>query len=465
MRGDQILTQKQSQSIVMTPQLQQAVKLLELSNIELMSYLENAVLENPLLALEKPSTDAELPSAASDDQQDEINENIWSNLQTSRQHVHQEAQSYSIERLKASPMTLREHLMSQLNTDMLDSQDLIIGRSLIDAIDPTGYITEDLGKLAKRFGCSLQRIEETLYKLQQFDPGGIFARNLQECLKLQLQDTEYWNEKTEAFLEHMELFFSGHNKRFLLRTGLEPEDCKEILAHIRTLNPKPGLNFDFDDLPYIIPDVIVRSRPDNSWHVSLNSDTLPKVLVDKEYATTVRASTKDSQAKKYVTACLASANHLVNAMDQRAQNILKVSEEIIRRQEKFMTDGIEHLVPMVLKDVAEAVEIHESTVSRVTNHKYMMTPRGVFELKYFFSSSICNMRGEGVHSSEAIRHKIKLAVGEEDPASPFSDDDLVRVLRSQSIDIARRTVAKYREELGIPSSYQRKRAHRLENSV
>ena len=297
--------------------------------------------------------------------------------------------------------------------------------------------------------------------LQGFDPPGVFARDLAECLALQLKDQNRHDPQIAKLLDNLALL-GGHNLAALKRAvGVDAEELADMIAEIKRLNPKPGLRFGTIQIQPVLPDVTVRSARDGSWLVELNNDTLPRVLVNRSYYTTVSKSTRSEQDRGYLLDCLQNANWLAKSLDQRARTILRVAEEIVRQQDGFLTYGIAHLKPLNLKTVADAISMHESTVSRVTSNKYMATPRGVFELKYFFTSAIASSDGEEAHSSEAVRHRIRLLIDAEPASGVLSDDKIVEQLKRDGIDIARRTVAKYREALRIPSSVQRRREKQM----
>jgi len=364
----------------------------------------------------------------------------------------------------AQEITLVEHLTAQLAMAVHDERDRLIGAYLIDQVDENGYLRTDIDELADRLGVSAARVISVLTVLQTFEPTGVLARSLSECLGLQLKERGELDGAMQALLDNLPLLANHDLPKLAKICGLNSQDLADYIAKLRALAPKPGLAFGSDAAAAIEPDVFVRDRPDGSWAVELNTETLPRVLVNSRYYAEVCAGTKDEKVKTYMSECQQNASWLVKSLDQRARTILKVSSEIIKQQDGFFAYGVDHLKPLNLRTVADAIEMHESTVSRVTSNKYMSTPRGVFELKYFFTAAIASMDGGDAHSAEAVRHKIKILVSEEnDPKSVLSDDKIVSLLQAQGIDIARRTVAKYRESLGIPSSVQRRRI--LKNKV
>jgi len=333
----------------------------------------------------------------------------------------------------------------------------MIGQYLIDMVDESGYLTGDLDSVAEKLGAARVDVESVLAILQTFDPLGVCARNLTECLAIQLKERDRYDPAMQALVEHLDLLARRDLNALRKVCGINDEDLAEMIGEIRNLNPKPGLAFGSTTVQPVVPDVFVRAAPDGTWQVELNSDTLPKVLINQRYYTQVSKTTRNDKEKSYIADCLQTATWLVRALDQRAKTILKVSSEIVRQQDAFFTKGVRHLRPLNLKTVADAISMHESTVSRVTANKYMATPRGIFELKYFFTSAIAAANGGEAHSAEAVRDRIRHLIDGEAVADILSDDTIVEKLREAGVEIARRTVAKYREAMRIPSSVQRRR--------
>jgi RNA polymerase sigma-54 factor len=491
---------RQSQQLVMTPQLQQAIRLLQLSNMELSAFVETELERNPLLerdsdgAEEKPVSDerdvlpAVTPSedggldftAAGDaptrdldsDVTDAFPESGISDLGTdmpsnmSTRIIERSRgggdEDHNIEDYATERRSLRGHLEEQLGLAVADPVDRMIGAFLIDQVDDAGYLKADLAEAAGRMGVGLARVEAVLKVLQQFDPVGVMARDLRECLALQLADRGRLDPIMERFLDNLPLLAQRNLPALRKAVGADAEDLSDMIAEIRRLDPKPGQGFSSIDIEPVVPDVLVRMASDGSWIVELNSDTLPRVLVNRIYYTRVSRTARKVEDKDFLLECLQSANWLVKSLDQRARTILRVAEEIVRQQDRFLVHGVQHLRPLNLKTIADAIKMHESTVSRVTSNKFMSTPRGIFELKYFFSSAI-NSAGEGeAYSSESVRHRIKILIDAENPEEILSDDKLVELLGREGIEIARRTVAKYREGMRIPSSVQRRREKRMQ---
>ena len=503
---------RQGQQLVMTPQLQQAIRLLQLSNIELMQYVETELERNPLLEqdestenatrsetengeftkpdepaaqpaqeenwldLGKPVADVEstydtdydnvypdaAPAEAGSGGGGGDNASGWANL---RQRSSGSDDDVNLEAFVANDVSLRQHLSEQLPLVLKEPAERLIGQYLIDMVDDSGYLPADLSALPEKLGAPQKLIDRVLTSLQSLDPPGVFARSLQECLALQLKEQNRFDPVIEAFLANLHLLASHNFPALKKAVGIEMDELMEIVAEIKRLNPKPGLKYGSVQMQPVVPDVLVRQAPDGSWIIELNSDTLPRVLVNRNYLTCVPKGGGSAEDRNYLLECLQTANWLVKSLDQRARTILRVAEEIVRQQDGFFTHGVQHLRPLNLRTVADAISMHESTVSRVTSNKYIATPRGIFELKYFFTSAIASNEDGEAHSSEAVRHRIKQMIDGETPATVLSDDKIVEKLKADGIDIARRTVAKYREAMRIPSSVQRRRDKRLTERV
>jgi RNA polymerase sigma-54 factor len=507
---------RQTHNLVMTPQLQQAIKLLQLSNLELASFVEAELERNPLLeraesddagadsavnsaktedqggeaeaASGETSTDAEgepsepedfidleAPGTAGSDAMDAEPQDVfpesdgfapgalkdsgWATLTQGRRAESDDESN--LEAYVAEERTLRDHLTEQLMLALADPARRLIGQHLIDMTDEAGYLRGDLDSLAELLGAPLELIEEVLRAMQGFEPCGVFARDLRECLTLQLKEQDRCDPAMAALIENLHLL-AAHDLVALKRVArVSDEDLCDMIQEVKRLNPKPGLKYGSSPTQPIVPDVLVRALPDGSFHVELNSDTLPRVLVNQSYYATVSNSATRKEDKSYLVDCLQTANWLVKSLDQRARTILKVAQEIVRQQDAFLTYGVRHLRPLNLKTVADAISMHESTVSRVTANKYMATNRGLFELKYFFTSAIAATSEGDAHSSEAVRHRIREMIDAEPAGDVLSDDRIVERLKGDGIDIARRTVAKYREALRIPSSVQRRRLKKI----
>jgi RNA polymerase sigma-54 factor len=351
---------------------------------------------------------------------------------------------------------LREHLGEQLRLSFHDPVDRMIGAHLIALLCPAGRLTADPAAIAQAMGLPLERIEAVRARMMRFDPVGLFARDLKECLSVQLAELNRLDPAMRTLLDNLELMAKRDNRRLMQLCGVDAEDLTEMMAEIRALDPKPAATYDTVPAPMVVPDLLMHQLPDGSWIIELNPETMPRVLVNERFYAKIAPHARKDE-KVFLTERLANANWLVRSLQQRAQTILKVSAEIIRQQDGFLRLGVAHLRPLILRDIAEAVELHESTVSRVTANKYIATPRGTYELKYFFTTAIQGTDGGDAHSAEAVRYRIRGLIDAEPPADILSDDAIVSVLRGEGVDIARRTVAKYREALRIPNSVQRRR--------
>ena len=338
----------------------------------------------------------------------------------------------------------------------------MIGQYLIDMVDESGYLAGDFAGVAEKLGAPLAEVEAVLKIVQSFDPPGVCARNLTDCIAIQLKERDRFDPAMQALVSRLDLLAKRDMAALRRLCGVGDEDLTDMIAEIRSLNPKPGLAFGSTMVQPIVPDVFVRPGPDGGFAVELNSDTLPKILVNQTYHAQLTKHVGNDSAKSYLAENLQSATWLMRALDQRAKTILKVSTEIVKQQDGFFVHGVQHLRPLNLKTIADAISMHESTVSRVTANKYMATNRGIFELKYFFTSSIASSDGGEAHSAEAVRHRIKQLIDAESAVDVLSDDTIVERLRESGVDIARRTVAKYREAMRSPSSVQRRRDKQAE---
>jgi RNA polymerase sigma-54 factor len=492
---------RQSQSLVMTPQLQQAIKLLQLGNLELSTYVQAELEQNPFLERQEDAEPSPEPTGLEDSGNASARERALDG--TPAMTPHQDAaeawssapdegwaeprgelgsgwlevagtgsgsrggssdfadERFDVEARLSRPKSLREHLVEQLQVDLPRGPERIIGVHLIDLVDEGGYLTGDLGEVAARLGCGLAEVEAVLARLQQFDPPGVLARSIDECLALQLRDANRLDPAMQALLAHLDLLVQGDLDRLQKACGVLPDDLPEMIAELRSLNPKPGLAFAHGVVEAVVPDVFVLPVPGGGWRVELNAATLPKVLVNTAYYAELSGRTVDKGDKEYLAERFQSASWLVKALDQRARTVLRVAEATVARQQGFLNHGVQRLRPMVLRDIAEATDLHESTISRATAGKYLATPRGNFPFKYFFSNALPGTGGETSHAAEAIRQQVRTMIEREDPERVLSDDQIVALLRATGVSIARRTVAKYRESLAIPSSVERRRSKAL----
>ncbi len=354
--------------------------------------------------------------------------------------------------------TLTEHLHDQATLAGFTPTQGAVAAVLIDAVDEGGYLRADLAEVAERLGVSLERAEAVLARLQGFEPAGVFARDVRECLMIQLQDRNRCDPAMMRLLDNLDLLARRDMPGLRRACAVDDEDLREMIAELRALTPRPGAAFGSEPSTPVSPEVFVREGAGGLWRVELNTDTLPRLLVDQRYHALVAGGARTDADKTFLSDCMASASWLIRSLDQRAKTILKVASEIVRQQDGFLAFGVEHLRPLNLKTVADAIGMHESTVSRVTSNKYMSTPRGVFEMKFFFTSAIASSEGGEAHSAESVRHRIKQLIDAEGQVEGvLSDDRIVEILNETGVDIARRTVAKYREAMRIPSSVERRR--------
>ena len=499
------LTMRQSQSLVMTPQLLQAIKLLQLSTVELNAYVEAELERNPLLERAEEAPDIDRPGLGSDDgglpdpsgpqsgdwASDELatsREALEARLGTDLENAFPDERPVSpsndmdgmtvsssvwsgaasggsfegegdsaIERAAEAQPTLREHLQNQLSLAVTGAMDLLIGRMLIDAIDDNGYLLETVAAIAGKLDAHEARVEKILTVIQGFEPSGVGCRSLAECLTIQLKEKNRLDPAMAAVIGRLDLLARRDFAALMKIAQIDDEDLRDIIREIRALDPKPGRVYGGEPSAPVVPDVFVRPASDGGWIIELNSDALPRVLVNQAYYTRVSGATRSEQEKTFVQDCFQTANWLTRSLDQRAKTILKVATEIVRQQDAFFLRGVAELRPLNLRAVADAIGMHESTVSRVTSNKFIATHRGLFEMKYFFTTSIASADGGDAHSAEAVRFKIRQMIDAETPDAILSDDAIVTRLKDAGIDIARRTVAKYRESLRIPSSVERKR--------
>ena len=481
MQITQNLKLKQSQSLVMTPQLQQAIKLLQLNNLELTELVNKELEENPFLENESSeekvekfdeetndlSESFESGESIADEPKIDDYDNRW-DTDLSYQSYSKTTDSDSIdpgsvvEQTLSEKISLKGILKNQAELEFKSQTEKKISELLIDYIEPSGWITISIDELADFSGFDKTLIEKVLLKMQNFEPNGVFARNLKECLIIQLKNEDKLNNSKKKLIENLELLGEGNLKELQKITNLREEELKENIKSIRLLNPKPGTKYSDENSIIFNPDVIVAKNNEN-WEVELNNSTLPKVTVNQEYVNEIEGLNCSESDKKYITENLNSAKWLIKAIQQRNLTTLKISAEIVNQQKLFFEKGKKYLKPMILKDVAKKINMHESTVSRVTSEKLMLTPRGIFEMKIFFSASIGGTNDGDSFSAASVRESLKKLISNEPMNNPFSDEILVNKLHSQGISLARRTVAKYRELLNIPSSSIRRRMMKIQN--
>ena len=498
------LAMRMGQTMVLTPQLLQAIKLLQMPNAELSAFVEEELERNPLLeraddpaleprgeVVEVVSSDAADPTPgdwasetlAADpgqlaggpgaeidntfdadrvaapkeriatDEGQGLNAASWTGVGAGGDSEG----GADFESFVAATESFSAFVTRQAMIAITDPVERLIATALIDALDECGYLTSTLDDIAARLGATASQVESVLKTLQKLEPTGVFARSLAECLKLQLIERDRFDPVMQAMIDNLPAL--ARRDLALLRRvcGVDDDDIFDMIAEIKRLDPKPGRRFAREIEPTAIPDVIVSLSPDGSWRVELNSEAMPRVLVNETYAAKVRRGPVRETDKQYVSTQLQSANWLTKSLEQRARTILNVAAEIVRRQDGFLVEGVSGLRPLNLKAVADAIGVHESTVSRATSNKYMQTPRGLFEMKYFFTAAIASSGTGEAHSAESVRHRIRQMIEAEDPSEVLSDDVIVARLRQANIVVARRTVAKYRDNLKIPSSVDRRR--------
>ena len=488
---------RQSQQLVMTPQLQLAIKLLTLTNVELEGWIGEELERNPLLASGDAAEPAEPVAESSIDDSREpapapveassagleqlLRDGIpasdgapleadytgerfhhdctsdqpadWSE----RPGIGSDEEGFDFDRVSAAGPTLAE-VLEQQAAARFTGLDLIIARFIIDGLDECGYLAETVDDIADRLDITPSQVEAVLAGVQMFDPVGVAARSLSECLIAQARAADRCDPAMHKLLMNLDLVARGDMNGLMRLTRLDREDIVDMIRELKTYDPKPGLRYAGEAATPVVPDVFVSRGSDGAWQISLNQATLPRLIVDRDYHAEL-ASGADKATNSFLNECVSSANWLLKALDQRAKTIVKVATEIVKLQQGFFENGVSHLKPLTLKTVADLVEMHESTVSRVTSNKYLLCERGQFELKYFFTSGVSSGDGEAA-SALAVKDRIaRLIAAEGDDV--LSDDALVERLQGEGFDIARRTVAKYREAMGLGSSVQRRRARAM----
>jgi RNA polymerase sigma-54 factor len=478
---------RQSQSLVMTPQLQQAIRLLALSNVEIEAFIAEEVEKNPLLEAgqddgppedaplveERASTGEEFLDAGPDGSSGDLDVDYTAETfhhdsaadggpgmdgrlgLTGEASVSGFEDGPDFDAMAANAPSLRDHLLAQAGA-VLSGQDLMIASHLIDLIDEAGYLTLDLLDVAGRLGVPRVRVESALSTIQSFDPTGVGARTLSECLALQAREADRFDPAMARLIDNLDLLAEGRIAQLKRMCSVDDEDMADMIRELRNYDPKPGLRFGSAPIEAVTPDIFIAKRG-KGWAIEINSATLPRLLVNRTYYNELSTGPQDKTSKAWLSDCMASANWLVKALDQRQRTIIKVATEIVKRQEAFFEGGVGQLKPLTLRDIAEVIEMHESTVSRVTSNKYLSCARGLFELKYFFTSSIAASDGGEAVSAEAVKNGIRSLISAEAADAILSDDTLVELLNAKGFGIARRTVAKYREAMGLGSSVQRRR--------
>ena len=489
---------RQSQSLVMTPQLQQAIKLLALSNLEVETFIGEALDANPLLEIGEVAPPEVVEGAPEElrrthletspvdqlvaegrvaedrpldidtsalDRDRDTGDGGLVDLSSSRDFTGSGGEGPDIDERGRFEETLAEHLHAQIGTTTSDAQLLFVARWLIDQIDEAGYLTIPLGEACTALGLSMVVVERALGLVQSLDPTGVGARNLAECIALQAKEADRYDPCMARLIDNLELVARGEVARLKRLCNVDDEDFADMLAELRSYDPRPGMRFGGGMGEAVVPDILIRAGKDakgnlGGWDIAINQATLPRLIVNRSYYVEMRGACVSKEAKAWLGEKLADANWLLKALDQRQKTILKVAAEIVKQQDGFFRHGVAHLRPLTLKTVADVIAMHESTVSRVTSNKYLHCDRGTFELKYFFTSGVGSSDGEGA-SAEAVKASIRQLIDAEDPKAVLSDDALVDLLKAKGFDLARRTVAKYREAIGLGSSVQRRRQKTL----
>ncbi|MES0068535.1 RNA polymerase factor sigma-54 [Mesorhizobium sp. M0074] len=476
MQSSASLLQRQKQSMVASPQLIESIRLLQLAHTELHQFVEREIEKNPLL--ESASNDGgpfgDVSSSGADQpigpranavdgptgggSPERLGQ--WKSLRNTTNNP--PGNGPSLDEFATLAETLHDHVARQIALTAFTPQERLIAGQLAADLEDTGYLRANLLELAESLNVREADVERVLGTLQHFDPPGIFARTLRECLEIQLRQRDRFDPAMAALVANLEMLARRDFQALKQHCGVDEDDLLDMLHEIRALDPKPGNRFQSGASESIIPDVWVTPSPGGGWQIELDPATLPKLLINQAYYAEVsRHTAQNSKDQAFLNECLQNANWLIRSLDQRAKTILKVAAEIVRQQDAFLEHGVAHLRPLNLRTVADAIGVHESTVSRVTSNKYMLTPRGVFELKYFFTVAIASCQGGDAHSAEAVRYRIKAIIAAESPGAVLSDDDIAVRLKETGIDVARRTVTKYREAMNIPSSVQRRREMRL----
>jgi RNA polymerase sigma-54 factor len=477
------------QTLAMTPQLQQAIKLLQFSHLELAAFIQQELEKNPLLqegspedgpgaepeapVMDTPTDTAEALAAAAPALADA--DDRWTRefadrggdvSATTGKAGQRDDLPDALDFVSERPQSLAGYVLEQIELLFSDPADRRIALKLAEGLDEAGYCRLEPAAVADGIHVDIASVERVWARLRQIEPAGLFARTVSECLAAQLAERDRLDPAMKALLDNLDLVAAGELAQLRRRCGVDDEDLHDMLSELRTLDPRPGQKFDFEPIQPVAPDLYLTPAKDpesgeEGWHIELNTDALPKVLVDRNYHATLMKGARAKPDRDFVAERFQSANWLVKTLEQRATTILKVAREIVKQQDGFFRHGVSALKPLVLRDIAIATELHESTVSRVTSNKYISTPRGIFELKYFFTSALPARTPGVVVSSESVRSRIRHLVGAENAHQPLSDDRIVDLLKGEGVEIARRTVAKYREAMRIPSSAERRRLGRL----
>jgi RNA polymerase sigma-54 factor len=474
------LSIRQSQQLILTPQLRQAIQLLQLSNLELDAFISEEISKNPLLeagsddgdeqpaadsaaddgdeAPEEPGADNLIMGQAEDDrpldmdwQSEALETDSFNDVVTSAAGE----EAFDFDRVQYSATSLAEHLTDQLHSASGDVGDL--ARIISEMLEETGYLTVPLEQIVELTRAPLAKVRQALELVQGLDPAGVGARSLAECLALQAKGADRYDPAMARLIDNLDLLSKGRTADLKRICGVDDEDLADMIRELRAYDPKPGCQFSGQSARDVKPDVFVR-RTRDGFAVELNQSTLPRLLVNRRYYQELKSGPQDKASRAWLSECLQNAGWLVKALDQRARTIVKVVSEIVKRQQGFFERGVSAMKPMALREVAEAIGMHESTVSRVTSNKYLLCDRGLFELKYFFGSGVASAEGDGA-AAEAVKAAIKELIDAE--TEVLSDDAIAALLKQRGFDCARRTVVKYRESIGIGSSIQRRRMRKI----
>ena len=475
----------QKQGLALTAQVQQAIKLLHMTNLEIQEFVSEQFQDNPFIEtndFSESRDNVDTSAAKSTDldksfeenpyakQETETKVSIENQFETGESHIPRSTVSKAdtdfdtVNLIRAQDKSLYSHCLEFINTIAFSPVERIIALRLLDELEPTGWITSDLYFLSAELKCPVETIEAVVLKLQEIEPAGLFSRNLKECLILQAKDSNQYDTNLEIVLENLHLIANGKFDLLKRRSGCSDSEISRAFKIIKSFDPKPGQKFEYSDAPIREPDLNVRETEDG-WIVELNNSTLPDVKIEKEYAKNLRNQVKEKQDKEFIQEKISEAKWLTKAIEKRNNTMIKVGSEIVKRQKLFLEKGAQYIKPLVLKDIAEAVGMHESTISRVTTGSLIQTPQGTLELKAFFSVGLQQDNEDGATSATSIKFKIKKLIEAEKPSNPISDDAIVEILSKEAITLARRTVAKYRKMENIPSSFARKRRNVIEGTI
>ena len=450
------LSMQQTQKLIMTPELRQAIAVLQMPAIELGEYIEQELLNNPALELKEETPEEETEAPGEEDKEPDWLEYFHDGSDVGLAHqTRQETEERSFENYVAQAPTLHEHLLFQLHLSVSSAEDRRVGEFLIGSIDENGFLTIDLPEASSNLGLPQEAVERVLKVIQTFDPAGVGARNLQECLLIQWRYLGDEDPLVEKIIEsHLKDLGEGRYPRIAAALGVTPAEVQAAVDRIRTLDPKPGRKFGHpDDIRYVVPDIVVE-RVAGEYVVIVNDAPIPRLGISPQFRQLLKAG--DAETKRFVENKMHSALWFFKAIEQRRLTLYKVMDSIVKKQRPFFDKGIRYLKPMTLREIASMIGMHESTVSRATSNKYVQTPHGVFELRFFFGSGVERAGGAAV-SAESIKKMIRDLVGKEDAQAPLTDQDIAEKLGQEGISISRRTVAKYREEMGVAPSSKRKR--------